>query len=138
MSENQQTAEEWSERMRAILSTHDVCFGLALVRVGPTEMIVEVAERKEQWNMGLKYRPTMRHDAMLFKFENHQRADFTMTDVNFDLDVFWYNADRQLISKSFAAAGTPRVQAPDGYVYALEVPAGTLTEEESATFEIVA
>lgn len=124
--------------MRAILSTHDVCFGLALVRVGPTEMIVEVAERKEQWNMGLKYRPTMRHDAMLFKFENHQRADFTMTDVNFDLDVFWYNADRQLISKSFAAAGTPRVQAPDGYVYALEVPAGTLTEEESATFEIVA
>lgn len=136
--DKEETAKEWSERMRAILSTHDVCFGLALVRVGPAEMIVEVAERKEQWNMGLKHRPTMRHDAMLFKFENHQRADFTMTDVNFDLDVFWYDSNRKLITKSFAAAGTPRVEAPDGYVYALEVPAGTLTEEESGSFEIVA
>lgn len=134
----EETAQEWSERMRAILSTHDVCFGRSLVRVGPAEMIVEVAERKDQWNVGLKYRPTMRHDGMLFKFENHQRADFTMTDVNFDLDVFWYDADRKLLAKSFAAAGTPRVEAPDGYVYALEVPAGALNEEESGSFEIVA
>ena len=48
MSETQHTAEEWSERMRAILSTHDVCFGLALIKLGDVELITEVADRAEQ------------------------------------------------------------------------------------------
>lgn len=127
----EETAQEWSERMRAILSTHDVCFGLSLVRLGDVELIAEVAERTAQWKMGLKYRPKMRYDAMLFKFDAPQQAQFTMTDVNFDLDVFWFDADKNLIGKSTAAAGAPFVETPPDYVYALEVPAAQIDVPES-------
>lgn len=129
--DKQETAEEWSERMRAILSTHDVCFGLSLVRLGDVELIAEVAERTPQWRMGLKYRPTMRYDAMLFKFDTPQQAQFTMTDVNFDLDVFWFDADKNLIGKTFATAGAPFVETPPNYVYALEVPAAQIDVPEN-------
>ena len=128
MSETQQTAEEWSERMRAILSTHDVCFGLALIKLGDVELITEVADRAEQWKMGLKPRPKMRHDGMLFSFNKPQTARFTMTDVNFDLDVYWFDSDMNMVGKSSAKAGAPFVETPQGhhYTHALEVPAGSI------------
>lgn len=127
----QENAHEWSERMRAILSTHDVCFGLSLVRLGDVELIAEVAERTPQWKMGLKHRPKMRYDAMLFKFNTPQQAQFTMTDVNFDLDVFWFDADKNLIGKTAATAGAPFVETPPNYVYALEVPAAQIDVPEN-------
>lgn len=118
-------AEKWSERMRALSLAHDVCFGFELVRFGNHELIAEIAERPEQHTVGFKFRTAPRFDAMLFKYDTDMNVPFTMSDVAFDLDIFWFDANMDLIGRETRAAYDDNPVFPPGsFRYVLEVPAG--------------
>lgn len=123
---DQEKAVQWSERMRALSLAHDVCFGFELIRFGNHELIAEIAERPDQQTVGFKFRTAPRFDAMLFKYDADMNVPFTMSDVAFDLDIFWFDSNKNLIGKTSRSAYDDNPVFPPGdFRYVLEVPSGT-------------
>lgn len=130
-------SEEWSERMRAVMDAHSVCFGRALISVHDTELVVEVADRAAQHRVGYKWRDEPKSDGMLFMYDENVQWPFTMEHVAFDLDLFWFDEHMNLLgTRTGSANGTP-VFPPAEYRYVLEVPAGTLTAPDLAKLQIL-
>lgn len=88
--------------------------------------IVSTAESKAQ---GLSGRQSLgRNEGMLFVYDKPDQSCFWMKDMNFDIDILWFDQNKKLIDKKVSAtpASYPESfcsSAPAQFV--LEVPAGT-------------
>lgn len=129
-------ASVWSERMRALIDSATTCFPFELITVDGNEIIVEVAARDSQRNVGLKFREAPRHDGMLFEYDSDVEVKFTMQDVAFDLDFYWFSAEGHLLGYTTRKAYDPApVEPPGPFRYVLETPAGSLTVNPHARLD---
>jgi uncharacterized membrane protein (UPF0127 family) len=94
---------------------------------------VVVADDDTERGQGLRgRRATAPYDGMLFVFDGPTDASFTMSGVPVPLDIGFYGADGQPVSRlrmepcAEAEAECPAYRSDDEIVYALETEAGAL------------
>lgn len=136
-SEKEKATHEWSERMRAVRIAARPDFNAGYVRLydpmhglsqeDPVELVVEVARDDVQRKAGLRWIEEPPLEGMLFVYDTDVKHPFTCREVEFDLDIFWFDGDGNLVGTETAEAHrkTP-ISVERDYRFVLEVPAGTL------------
>lgn len=72
-----------------------------VVRVGELEFPVEVVADSEKRMRGLSGRPSLdAQTGMLFVFENEERFQFWMRDMEITLDIVWIGSNCQVVDVS--------------------------------------
>ena len=93
-------------------------------------LTVELATTPEQQQMGLSGRASMPADrGMLFVFNQEGEWSFWMHEMNFPLDIIWFNANRQVVFieqdlPPCTPQACPIFTPPVNAMYVLEVNAG--------------
>lgn len=99
------------------------------VTVGGKTFQVEVAQTEETRRQGLSGRSSLAHDAgLLFVFDAPEQTCFWMKDMNFAIDILWFNADKRLIHQARHVSPETYPEnfcPPEAAKYVLEVAAGT-------------
>lgn len=106
------------------------------IRVGSTQLTVEVVNTSASITQGLSGRSEIGSDGMLFVFDSSQHAVFWMKEMLFDLDLVWIHQGRIVgISPQVPkpVSGTPEHDLPlyrsEGLIdQVLELPAGKVEE----------
>lgn len=135
-AEKERDKAEWSERMRAVQIASRPDFDVTHLQFDDAELIVEVAQDTLSRIHGLRYVEAPKHDGMLFVYDEPVDVAFTMKDVEFDLDIWWFDKDFQLVGHATANAGDQQVDAPSLYQYVLEVPAGVLDIPDGSVLDL--
>lgn len=113
-------------------------FEIADIEVGGETLTVALADTPEQRNQGLRGVDGLPEalDGMLFVFEEERFATFGMRDTLIPLDIWWFDADGQLLGSTrmepCPSEPCPNYGSPGEVAWALETPAG---EEEFAPGE---
>ena len=119
--------------------------GFSLTRSDITHIIVngfvvtvELAKTTSAWQKGLSGRPSLPYDhGMLFVFDHEDYWGFWMPQMNFPLDIIWFNADRRVVfieqdlqpcNPQNCPVYTPNLKA----LYVLEVNAGFVAAHQIA------
>lgn len=101
-----------------------------LFSIGGKNMIVELATTSESRTLGLSNRKNMpKETGLLFVFEESLMHGIWMKDMNFGIDIFWFDKDFNLIDKrlSVATSTYPNVFYPkESSMYVLETEEGLL------------
>ncbi|MBN1695023.1 DUF192 domain-containing protein [candidate division WOR-3 bacterium] len=64
------------------------------IEVGSQNVLVEIADAPQEWELGLSYRDTLAVDhGMLFVFANESRRVFWMRGCYFDIDLAYIESD---------------------------------------------
>ena len=88
---------------------------------------VYVALEKADKAKGLSSLNSIDTDGMLFWYNEPTYRPYSMREMNFDLDIAWYDRNGKLLHSSSHEAGDPNpVTCPYAYHYVLEVPKNTL------------
>lgn len=133
-SEKEKAVLEWSERMRAIRVAARPDFPIGYVRLDdqdsqadPTELVVEVAaDHSTRW-YGYRYLKDSPADGILFVYDTDVNHKFTCREVEFPLDIYWFDGDGNMIaSKTVDAHETTPISLDRNYRFVLEVPAGSV------------
>jgi uncharacterized membrane protein (UPF0127 family) len=98
------------------------------VVVGETTVVVDVVDTPEERERGLSGRiELLENEGMLFIFEKLDLHGFWMKDMNFSIDIIWFNEYAEAVHvlenispNTYPTVFSPPVQAK----YVLEVPAG--------------
>lgn len=118
---------------------------LVTVRVGGGSVSAKVAITAEQQTKGLSGVASLAPDAgMLFAFKASGEHSFWMKDMRMNLDIVWFNADRQVIKidKNVSPASYPQKLSAGGATrYVLEIASGAadrlgITEGAVAQFVV--
>jgi len=89
------------------------------IKIGLTELTVEVASAAVQQEKGLSGRQFLARDrGMLFVFDKPGNYAFWMQDMNFPLDIIWLN-NKKIVGVS---ANVPPPTAPDARVQTVLPP----------------
>ncbi len=103
------------------------------VVVGETALIVDVAETPKDRERGLSKRKQLpENNGMLFIFEQKQINKFWMKDMNFSIDIIWFNEYGEIIhfEESVSPDTYPKLFGPEeSSQYILEVPAGFVKDK---------
>lgn len=98
------------------------------IRVGETELRVEVADTPRERSKGLSGQKSLKNgEGMLFVFDEPLLAGFWMKDMSFAIDIIWIDASGRVIGidKEISPDSYPETVSPAEPVkYVLEVPAG--------------
>jgi len=106
------------------------------ILVGNVLLVVEIANTPSAQQKGLSGRTSLPNDhGMLFVFDHEDYWGFWMIDMNFPLDIIWFNSNRQAVFiKQNLPPCTPQncpVFTPDlKAMYVLEVNAGFVTAHQ--------
>ena len=133
-SRREKAEAAWSERMRAFRVRSRPDFPIGYVRLDdpnsqgdPTELVVEVANSHSTRWYGYRYLKDSPADGILFTYESDVRHKFTNREVEIDLDIYWFDADGNMVGSTTVAAHEPTPISLDrAYRFVLEVPAGTV------------
>ena len=93
-------------------------------------LTVELATTPEEQQMGLSNRTSMPADhGMLFVFNQEAQWSFWMHEMNFPLDIIWFNANKQVVFieqdlPPCTPQACPIFTPPVNAMYVLEVNAG--------------
>ena len=93
-------------------------------------LTVELATTPEEQQMGLSGRVSMpANQGMLFVFSQEAQWGFWMPDMNFPLDIIWFNANKQVVFieqdlPPCTPQACPVFTPPVNALYVLEVNAG--------------
>ena len=103
---------------------------IAVLRVGETDVVVELARSPVDRHRGLSERPSLpAGHGMLFVYEEAGRPEFTMRDMAFELDLIWIREGHVVgITPSVTTTPVYRGQtyrAPEAVDSVLEVASGT-------------
>jgi uncharacterized membrane protein (UPF0127 family) len=105
---------------------------LVPVSVGGVQLLAGIADTDSERSLGLSRRPSLPHDeGLLFVFSTPGTYGFWMKEMNFPIDILWFDEQRQLVHVS--ASVDPRTY-PESFVpvvpaqYVLEVNAGFVEE----------
>ena len=86
-----------------------------------------IASNDRQRKEGLAGLSTLDKAGMLFEYDDDVTHPFTMANMEFDLDIGFYDAEGRLIaSKTSPSHSTEPVRSPQPYRYVVEVPSGTV------------
>ncbi|MGD0423141.1 MAG: DUF192 domain-containing protein [Candidatus Bathyarchaeia archaeon] len=106
------------------------------ILVGNVLLVVEIANTPSAQQKGLSGRTSLPSDhGMLFVFDHEDYWGFWMVDMNFPLDIIWFNSSRQVVFiEQNLPPCTPQncpVFTPDlKAMYVLEVNAGFVTAHQ--------
>ncbi len=108
-----------------IFSDHDK---QSFIKIAGQNIKVELATTVKEQEQGLSGRKNLAEGTgMLFIFDKSARYSFWMKDMNFSIDMIWFNSDFQVVyikknaqPESYPDIFTPELEAK----YVLEVPAG--------------
>jgi len=99
-----------------------------ILLIGDTPITIEVADTVYSRALGLSGRKSLAEGrGMFFVFEEEAKHGFWMRDMNFSIDIIWFNSSGKIIfiKENVAPSTYPNTFAPDSpALYALEVPAG--------------
>jgi uncharacterized membrane protein (UPF0127 family) len=93
------------------------------VRLGGVEFYV--ADTAEHRKDGLAGLAALDKAGMVFVYDEDVSHAFTMSAMEFDLNVAFYDEEGALITTKICKAGSGAVHAPRPYRYVVEVPTGT-------------
>jgi|GEM_PF-651079 len=108
----------------------------ALVTVGDTQIIAEIADTGDLRSRGLSFRDGLKSGhGMIFIFDDASPRSFWMRGMRFCLDIIWIEGD-QIVGAAENACPEPgvseqdlaRYRSPEPVSYVLEMPAGWLDE----------
>ena len=106
-------------------------FKTTKVTFGNHSFKARVADTEKDREKGLSGTAKLAPDeAMLFVMDSPSNACFWMKDMLYNLDIVWFDADRQLV---YQKVNLPPSSYPNNYCspqnakYVLELPAGTLS-----------
>lgn len=85
-----------------------------------------VANSAEQRKSGLAGLATLDKAGMIFVYEHDVSFAYTMTDMQFNLDIAFYDAESVLVAIRTVLAGAGAVTSPKPYRYVVEAPEGTV------------
>jgi uncharacterized membrane protein (UPF0127 family) len=98
------------------------------IHVAQTPLIVDVADTDAKRIQGLSGRKDLKEGTgMLFIFDTEGLNNFWMKDMNFDIDIIWFNKQGELmyVVEDATPASYPESLGPkENSMYVLEVPAG--------------
>ncbi len=101
---------------------------IKIVKIAHINVVVDVATEEAQKAQGLSGRKSLGKDeGMLFVFDHLDKYSFWMKDMNFPIDIIWFNQNLKVvhIEKSLKPESYPESFAPDQNAkYVLEVVAG--------------
>lgn len=105
----------------------------AYVVLAETKLKVEIADTAEARTLGLSNRETLEDKrGMLFVFDEADRHGIWMKEMNFSIDVIWFNANYEVIYivKDAKPDSYPKIFRPSTNAkYVLEVPSGFVEKE---------
>lgn len=98
------------------------------VLLGDSEISVSIADTLTLQEKGLSGREQLRaNEGMLFIFPNEDIVSFWMKDMNFPIDIIWFNKNRQIVDvwENAQPSSYPELRTPQSAAqYVLEVPSG--------------
>lgn len=101
------------------------------IKVGSRTFIAEVADTEAKRTLGLSGRKSLpTNQGMLFVFDEPSQPGFWMKDMNFPIDIIWFDKNRKIvgIEKNLQPNSYPQVFYPPQEVSsALEINAGILS-----------
>lgn len=110
-----------SARFLASLNVLDVEFSSGHV------LELYIANNQEQRSRGLSRLSSLDTDGMMFYYDSTSYRPFTMAEMQFDLDIAWYDEKGYLLDvASFESSYELPVYAKHGFRYAIETPKGVL------------
>ena len=110
-----------SARFLASLNVLDVEFSSGHI------LELYIANSQEQRSRGLAHLSSLDTDGMMFYYDSTSYRPFTMAEMQFDLDIAWYDEKGYLLDvASFEAGYELPVYAKHGFRYAIETPKGVL------------
>jgi len=107
----------------------------AYIRLGSTNLTVELATTPKYWERGLSGRTTLAdNEGMLFLFPSSHIPTFWMKDMNFPIDIIWLKDNQILSVESNVPVSEnvplPTYSPPEPVDMVLEVPAGYAAKHE--------
>ncbi len=110
--------------------------GRAILKIGTTQLIVEVVNTAASVTQGLSDRAELGADGMLFVFQQSMMPRFWMKEMQFPLDLIWINKKKIVDITHNAPAPDPTTPLSELPTYApsapvdwvLEVPASTAAQ----------
>ncbi len=106
------------------------------LRVGNTELNVEIADSPEERQQGLSGRDKLpNNQGMLFIFESEGLYNFWMKDMKFPIDIVWIDSSGRIIylKENIGPDTYPELFSPDKPArYVLEVNAGWVAKNSIA------
>ncbi len=101
------------------------------IQIGTTTITAEIADTKKKRGLGLSGRSTLPADrGMLFIFDQPNKHGFWMKDMNFPLDIVWFDKNRTIvgITKNLQPNSYPQIfYPPQEIVSALEINTGLIS-----------
>lgn len=94
------------------------------VKIGENEFYV--ANTAEHRKDGLAGLAALDKAGMLFVYDEDVSYAYTMSDMEFDIDIAFYDAQGVLLRVRTCKAGSGAVHSPRAYRYVVEAPAGTV------------
>lgn len=89
-----------------------------------------VAESAEQRRSGLAGLARLDKAGMVFVYDKDVSHAYTMSGMEFDLDIAFYDAESALVALKTCPAGSGAVVSPAPYRVVVEAPAGTVDLSE--------
>lgn len=103
------------------------------ITIKDTTLVVEIADTDSKRIQGLSGRKDLKEGTgMLFIFDAPKQNYFWMKDMNFDIDIIWFNEEGELIYvvEGATPASYPELLGPnENSKYVLEVPSGFFKKE---------
>ena len=100
----------------------------SFIKINDTFLNVEIADTVERRTLGLSNRNfLLENNGMLFVFPQKEQAFFWMKDMNFPLDIIWFDENRKIIhiEKDIKPETFPKLfSAESPALYVLEVVSG--------------
>jgi hypothetical protein len=115
-----------AEAKKAVTDSPNPTLASASIKVGPAQVLAEIARTETQRERGLMFRTTLADGAgMLFVFDKDERLSFWMMNTKLPLSLAYISSDgsiRQIVDLEPQSLAS--VQAERSVRYALEVPRG--------------
>lgn len=112
----------------AVLSVRFLVLPKKHVILGDIEVAVAIADTPELRDKGLSKREKLGvNEGMFFIFENPQQYGFWMKDMNFPIDIIWFDENQRIVyaKQDAEPSSYPEIFTPSASAqYVLEVPAG--------------
>ncbi len=95
------------------------------IKIGTTTIMAEIADTKEKRELGLADRKNLPSgQGMFFVFDQPAKHGFWMKEMNFPIDIIWFDQNKKIIgvTKNLLPNSYPQIfYPPSEILYALEV-----------------
>ncbi|MGB9743451.1 MAG: DUF192 domain-containing protein [Minisyncoccales bacterium] len=118
--------------------------GGPFVKIGQTKIFVEIADTEEKRIKGLSGRESLAaNQGMLFIFPQPGYYTFWMPEMNFPIDIIWFDEEKRIIgiennvSNKFDPQNPQLYRPPAPVLYVLEIKAGLAEQNQIRVGDIV-